>query len=61
MSIPNMQIVLRQIRDKYNCTLTNIKGERIMFKRGSDNKKLVFCTPYSKLYPQGNESKFCYT
>ncbi|WP_406244022.1 hypothetical protein ACF3M2_09910 [Tissierella carlieri] len=53
MSIPNLQIVLKTIRENYNCSLTTIKGKRIMFEGVSNNKKLVLCTPSSKLHPQG--------
>lgn len=53
MSIPNLQIVLKTIRENYNCSLTTIKGKRIMFEGVSNNKKLVLCTPSSKLHSQG--------
>lgn len=53
MSVPDKQMVLKTIREKYNCTLSNIKRKQIMYEGLSEGKKLVLCTPSSKLYPQG--------
>jgi hypothetical protein len=53
MSIPDIIIVLETISKKYNCTLLNITRKQIMYQGVSKGKKLVLCTPSSKLHPQG--------
>lgn len=53
MSIPDKQIVLNTVIKKYNCTLLNIMRKQIMYHGVSNGKKLVICTPSSKLHPQG--------
>ncbi|WP_058485026.1 hypothetical protein [Defluviitalea phaphyphila] len=53
MLIPDKQIVLKTIGEKYNCILSNIKGKQIMYEGISAGKKLILCTPSSKLHSQG--------
>ena len=51
MSVPDKQMVHKTIREKYNCTLSNIKRKQIMYEGLSEGKRLVLCTPSSKLHP----------
>jgi hypothetical protein len=54
MSIPDKQIVLKTVSERYNCLLSNIIRKKIMYHGVSTGKKLVLCTPESKLHPQGH-------
>lgn len=53
MSIPDMKIVLETISKQHNCALSNIARKQIMYQGVTDGKRLVLCTPSSKLHPQG--------
>lgn len=54
MLIPDMQLVIDKIAKKYNCSLFSIMRKRIMFHGVSNGKKLVLCTPESKLHVKGH-------
>jgi hypothetical protein len=54
MSVPDKQIVVKTVSEKYNCTLSNIKRKQIMYHGVSNGKKLILCTPSSKLHVNGN-------
>jgi hypothetical protein len=54
MSVPDKHIVLKMVSQKYNCTLSNIKRKQILYQGVSKGKKLVLCTPSSKLHVNGN-------
>ncbi|MCM3584231.1 hypothetical protein M3182_00560 [Mesobacillus maritimus] len=53
MSIPEKHIVVKAVSEKYNCILSNIKRKQIMYEGTSNEKKLVLCTPQSKLHVNG--------
>jgi len=53
MSIPDKQIVLKTVGEEYDCILSNVKRKQIMYQGVSAGKKLILCTPSSKLHPQG--------
>jgi len=46
--------VLNIINKRYNCTLSNIKGKQIMYHGVSNGKRIVLCTPFSKLHVRGH-------
>lgn len=54
MPIPDMQIVVTTIFERYNFSLSSIVRKRIMYHGSRDGKKLVLCTPESRLHPQGH-------
>lgn len=54
MSVPEMQVVVKTVSEIYNCSLASIIRKKIMYHGVSNGKKLVLCTPYSKLHAQGH-------
>jgi hypothetical protein len=53
MSIPEKQIVVKTVREKYNSPLSNIKRKQIMYEGVGNGKRVVLCTPSSKLHISG--------
>lgn len=54
MLIPDKNVVVEAINVKYKCVLSNVIRKKIMYHGVSDGKKLMLCTPESKLHPQGH-------
>ncbi len=54
MSVPNKQIVVSTVNEKYQCALSNIKRKQIMYEGTSRGRRIVLCTPSSKLHVNGN-------
>jgi len=54
MSNDVKQIVLNMVDERYNCTLSNIKGKQIMYHGVNNGKRIVICTPFSKLHVRGH-------
>ncbi|MGO4548106.1 hypothetical protein AB4Z29_25295 [Paenibacillus sp. 2TAB23] len=54
MQIPNIQTVINRVAKKYNCSLFSITRKKIMFHGVSNGKKLVLCSPESKLHVKGH-------
>lgn len=54
MPIPDKNIVVSTVSKRYNCSLSNIIRKKIMYHGVSNGKKLVLCTPESRLHPQGH-------
>lgn len=54
MIIPNIQLVIATVTKKYNCSLFSIARKKIMFEGAYNGKKLVLCTPKSKLHVKGH-------
>ena len=54
MSIPEKSIVISSLSKRYNCSLSNIIRKKIMYEGVSNGKRLVLCTPESRLHPQGH-------
>lgn len=54
MLIPDMQRVIDTVGKKYNCYLQSITKKKIMFQGVSNGKRLVLCTPESKLHVKGH-------
>lgn len=55
MSIPEKKIVVKMINQEYNSILSNIKRKQIMYEGVSEgkSKRIVLCTPSSKLHESG--------
>ncbi|WP_010502044.1 hypothetical protein [Paenibacillus elgii] len=53
MSAPDKKIVLNKLRQKYGCSLSTITGKQIMYQGVSGEKRIVVCTPYSKIHTIG--------
>lgn len=53
MGIPGKQIVVETVGEKYNSKLSNIKRKQIMYEGVSKGKRIVLCTPSSKLHVSG--------
>lgn len=53
MSIPDKNIVVSTVSEKFNSTLSNIKRKQIMYEGISSGKRVVLCTPSSKLHISG--------
>ncbi|RUS44571.1 hypothetical protein [Cohnella sp. AR92] len=53
MSAPDKKIVVNKLTQKYGCSLSTIKGKQIMFQGVSGGKRIVVCTPYSKIHTIG--------
>ncbi|MCY9669912.1 hypothetical protein M5X11_34230 [Paenibacillus alginolyticus] len=51
MSVPDKKIVVNKITQKYGCSLSTINRKQIMFQGVSSGKRIVVCTPSSKLHP----------
>lgn len=54
MLIPDKNIVVEAMNKKYKCVLSNVIRKKIMYEGVSDGKKLMLCTPESKLHPKGH-------
>jgi hypothetical protein len=54
MSIPEKNIVISSLSKRYNCSLSNIIRKKIMYEGVSNGKRLVLCTPESRIHPQGH-------
>lgn len=54
MSIIDKQIVLNKLSVKYGCRFSPIKGKPIMFEGHAHGKKIVICTPTSKIHVNGH-------
>jgi hypothetical protein len=54
MSIPEKRIVVKNVSEKFNSTLSNIIRKKIMYHGESNGKKIVLCTPESRLHPHGH-------
>lgn len=54
MLIPDKNIVVEEISKRYKCSISNIARKKIMYHGVSDGRKLVLCTPESKLHAQGH-------
>lgn len=54
MSVPDKKSVLNTVSERYNCSLSNVIRKKIIYHGFSNGKKLVLCTPESKLHPQGH-------
>lgn len=54
MSIPSKHIVVKFVSERYGCTLSNMKRKQIPYHGLSKEKRLVLCTPQSKLHPRGH-------
>ncbi|GMK39103.1 hypothetical protein PCCS19_21570 [Paenibacillus sp. CCS19] len=53
MSSPDKKIVVNKLKQKYGCSLSTIKGKQIMYQGVSGEKRIVVCTPYSKIHTIG--------
>lgn len=53
MSIPEKQTVVKTVSEKYNCKLSNINRKQIMYEMENNGKRIVLCTPSSKLHVSG--------
>ncbi|MEK4510143.1 hypothetical protein [Paenibacillus sp. FSL K6-2524] len=51
--MPNKEFVINELSKKFNCTLSTIQGKKIMYHGNSCGKKIVVCTPYSKVHVIG--------
>lgn len=54
MLIPDKNMVVKAINEQYKCLLSNVVRKKIMYHGVSDGKKLMLCTPESKLHSQGH-------
>ncbi|MGD6844697.1 hypothetical protein ACQCVH_19565 [Bacillus infantis] len=54
MSIPDKNIIISSVSKRYSCSLSNIIRKKIMYHGVSNGKKLVLCTPESRLHRQGH-------
>lgn len=46
--------VLIESAMKYMCKFNYIKGKKIMFEGEKDGKRIVVCSPSTKIHPRGN-------
>lgn len=53
MSVPDKKIVVNKITQKYGCSLSTINRKQIMFQGVSGGKRVVVCTPSSKIHSNG--------
>ncbi|WP_419885716.1 hypothetical protein [Paenibacillus sp. B-A-8] len=53
MSVPDKKIVVNKLTQKYGCSLSTINRKQIMFQGVSGGRRIVVCTPSSKLHPNG--------
>lgn len=53
MSVPDKKIVVDKLAQKYSCSLSTISRKQIMFQGVSGGKRIVVCTPSSKIHPNG--------
>ena len=53
MSVPDKKIVVATLTQKYGCSLSTISRKQIMFQGISGGKRIVVCTPSSKIHPNG--------
>lgn len=54
LQIPDIQTVIDMVAKKYNCSLFSITRKKIMFHGVSNGKRLVLCSPESKLHVKGH-------
>ncbi|NUU61112.1 hypothetical protein [Paenibacillus agri] len=53
MSVPDKEIVVNKLNQKYGCSLSTISRKQIMYQGESGEKRIVVCTPYSKIHTIG--------
>ncbi|MEK4449435.1 MULTISPECIES: hypothetical protein [Paenibacillus] len=53
MSVPDKKVVVDTVTHKFRCSLTTISRKQIMFQGISDGKRIVICTPSSKIHANG--------
>jgi hypothetical protein len=53
MSVPDMKIVVDMLTRKYGCSLSTISRKQIMFQGVSNGRRIVVCTPSSKIHANG--------
>jgi len=54
MIVPDKNSIIETLSNKYNCRLTNITRKQIMFEGKSNGKRIVVCTPSSKIHVKGS-------
>ncbi|KAF6626353.1 hypothetical protein H6F38_24325 [Paenibacillus sp. EKM208P] len=54
MTVPDKDNIIETLSIKYNCKLTNITRKQIMFEGMSNGKRIVVCTPSSKIHVKGS-------
>ncbi|UED72213.1 hypothetical protein [Brevibacillus sp. DP1.3A] len=54
ISIPDKNHIIEKLSLKYNCKLTNITRKQILFEGRCDGKRIVVCTPGSKIHLKGS-------
>jgi hypothetical protein len=54
MSFPNKNFVVSTVSERYNCSLSNIIRKKIIYYGESNGRRLVLCTPESRLHSQGH-------
>ncbi|MET1248892.1 hypothetical protein ABWW58_08910 [Sporolactobacillus sp. STCC-11] len=52
--ILDKQLVVNRVNKEYDCQLSVVKGKQIMYAGISHGRKIVLCTPSSKLHVNGN-------
>lgn len=53
MPVPDKKIVINKLEKKYGCSFSMIKGKKIMYQGIVDGKRIVICTPHSKIHTIG--------
>lgn len=53
MSVPDKNIVVHSLNQKFQCHFSSMKRKQIMFEGESRGKRIVVCTPSSKVHIQG--------
>lgn len=56
MIVPDKNSITETLSTKYSCRLTNITRKQIMFEGKSNGKRIVVCTPVSKVHLKGSGS-----
>ncbi|EAO9488575.1 hypothetical protein AKL49_25165 [Salmonella enterica] len=54
MSVPDKKVVIQTLSQKFKCHFKAIKRKQIMFEGINNGKKIIICTPSSKIHAQGN-------
>lgn len=54
MTVPDKIQIIKTLSTKFNCRLTNIKRKQILYEGKSDGKRIVVCTPSSKIHVKGS-------
>lgn len=54
MSVPDKNLIIDSLSNKYNCKLTTITRKQIMYEGKCNGKRIVVCTPSSKIHVKGS-------